>query len=321
MAKGNLFLGGARGSVGDVTFYTKNGEQISRVRRRSVKNPSTEPQLIQRAVVATIAKAYAAGSAIFDHSFEGVATGAASQARFMQRNIDLLRSQIRNEIEASQGEGQATAVVVERKGSYPVPNAYLISQGSLVQNYLTVGNDKASFDFPVISDDSISVSDYCRLNGLIDDDIFTLVIFGIVQETPAGVNAYKKNLACQFAFVRMRVKTSALTSQSPAPQAKIRDIFDIEATDAAAVSTIGGYDLDGASAPIVAILDSAEFGGAIGCIRSRENSGLRSTSFMSVTTASYGIIGKYIYETWDPLTIELGQSPLILEGGSINVGR
>ena len=319
MAKGNLFLGGARGSVGDVTFYTKNGEQVSRVRRRSVKNPSTEPQLIQRAVVATIAKAYAAGSAIFDHSFEGVSTGAASQNRFMQRNIDLLRQQVRDELDASQGEGQASAVVVERKGSYPVPNAYLISQGSLIQNYVTVR--ETGVGFPSVDDDSISVSDYCRLYGLVDDDIFTVVVFGIVKEAPAGVNVYKTVLPCQFAFARLRVKTAAISSQSPYSSAKVRDVFDIEATDATAVSRIGNLTLDGAALSIASVLDIAEFGGSIGVIRSRENSGLRSTSFMTVATAAYGIIGKYIAELWSPLTVGLGQSPLILEGGQINVGR
>ena len=51
MAKGNLFLGMGRGSVGDVTFYRADGQQLSRARNRKPRNPKTNAQLIQRASV------------------------------------------------------------------------------------------------------------------------------------------------------------------------------------------------------------------------------------------------------------------------------
>ena len=73
MAKGNLFQGMGRGKVGDVVFSRLNGEQISRVRNRHPKNPRSNSQLFQRAIMATVMQAYSAGKAIFDHSFEGYA--------------------------------------------------------------------------------------------------------------------------------------------------------------------------------------------------------------------------------------------------------
>ena len=75
MSKGNLFQGMARGSVGDVTFTRVNGQQVARVRNRKPKNPRTNKQLYQRAIMATVMRAYSAGRAIFDHSFEGVKFG------------------------------------------------------------------------------------------------------------------------------------------------------------------------------------------------------------------------------------------------------
>ena len=41
MAKGNMLLGFSRGSVGDLTFYRRNSQQVTRARARVVKNPKT----------------------------------------------------------------------------------------------------------------------------------------------------------------------------------------------------------------------------------------------------------------------------------------
>ena len=91
MAKGNLFQGMGRGKVGDVVFSRLNGQQIARVRNRNPKNPRTNAQLYQRAIMATVMQAYSAGIAIFDHSFQGKEVGAQNQRRFMALNAKLLR--------------------------------------------------------------------------------------------------------------------------------------------------------------------------------------------------------------------------------------
>ena len=48
MAKGNLILGTASRSIGDVTMYRRNGQQVSRARVRNIGNPRTEGQAKQR---------------------------------------------------------------------------------------------------------------------------------------------------------------------------------------------------------------------------------------------------------------------------------
>lgn len=92
MSKGNMLLGQARGSVGDLTFFRRNGEQITRAKVTQVANPRTAAQLIQRMIFATAATAYSRLKSICDHSFEGVQYGSRSQARFMSLNLDRLRA-------------------------------------------------------------------------------------------------------------------------------------------------------------------------------------------------------------------------------------
>ena len=87
-----MFLGQVRGSVGDVTFWVGNGQQISRVRRRQIGNPRSTGQQIQRMIFASVVAAYSRMKSITDHSFEGVKYGADSQARFMRENLKRLRA-------------------------------------------------------------------------------------------------------------------------------------------------------------------------------------------------------------------------------------
>lgn len=93
MAKGNLFLGMARKKIGDVVFYRANGEQISRARNRSPRNPRSAKQSIQRMVLATASKMAAAWRPIVDHSFEGYNVGQESVRHFQQLAMARLRGQ------------------------------------------------------------------------------------------------------------------------------------------------------------------------------------------------------------------------------------
>lgn len=91
MAKGNMLLGFSRGSVGDLTFYRRNSQQVTRARARVVKNPKTLAQQMQRAIMRTSVEAYKVIKEICDHSYEGVAYGANSYAEFQKLNMAMLR--------------------------------------------------------------------------------------------------------------------------------------------------------------------------------------------------------------------------------------
>ena len=127
MAKGNLFLGCARGSVGDVTFYRRNAQQISRVRVRKVKNPQSNAQMWQRAINHTAVQAYSVLKKICDHSYEGVSYGANSYSKFLSLNMDMLRREAGSTIQ--QQSGQRAYCPFDFKGISAMP--YIISQGTI----------------------------------------------------------------------------------------------------------------------------------------------------------------------------------------------
>ncbi len=101
MAKGNMFLGMSRGSVGDVTFYRNRGNQGARARNRAPMNPKTEAQTIQRMILATASKAYSRMKGIVDHSFQGVQYGGVSQSYFLKRAMDDIRTWVSQTIDIS----------------------------------------------------------------------------------------------------------------------------------------------------------------------------------------------------------------------------
>ena len=136
MSKGNMFLGFARGKVGDVVFTRVDGEQVTRVRNRSPKNPKTPRQGVQRSILKTISQAYSALNLICDHSFEGYATGTPNQSRFAKLNIDMLRSQVLANVNLSDDQDILDATITNYSPalvSNPVLNAYRVSEGSLPQ--------------------------------------------------------------------------------------------------------------------------------------------------------------------------------------------
>lgn len=123
MAKGNMFLGQAKGKVGSIVFSRALGKQVSRTKPSSVKNPKTRAQNAQRAILATVAKAASIMTPIVDHSFAGVAYGAESVRHFRKINLNQLR--------ALYIDGDWTGYNLTPKGGAVVPNSYIVSQGNL----------------------------------------------------------------------------------------------------------------------------------------------------------------------------------------------
>lgn len=124
MAKGNMLLGYSRGSVGDLTFYRRNAQQISRARARVVKNPKTLAQQMQRTIMRTSVEAYKVLKEICDHSWEGVAYGANSYAEFQKQNMSMLRR-----LASVDGENTRAFLPSSFKGLVAMP--FVVSNGSL----------------------------------------------------------------------------------------------------------------------------------------------------------------------------------------------
>lgn len=136
MAKDNLFLGFARGKIGDVVFSRVNGQQVSRARNRSPKNPQSLPQMLQRVIVSTVGKMYSFTQELSDHSFEGFDGASLNQQQFMKENIAAMRDALANiiayptwdEIETADGSHQCYSVA---DSYFPVLNTFIISEGTL----------------------------------------------------------------------------------------------------------------------------------------------------------------------------------------------
>ena len=136
MSKGNMLLGHARGKVGSLVFSRADGKQIVRSRAEVVKNPRTQPQMIQRIMLNTIAQAYSSMKDIVDHSFQGLSEGQQSMSYFMQRNLNNLRSKVAEEIAA----GKNLAEIFDfspLKSNRLAHNVYEIAKGTLPE--ITVG--------------------------------------------------------------------------------------------------------------------------------------------------------------------------------------
>lgn len=134
MAKDNLFLGMARGSVGDVVFSRLNGVQVARARNRSPRNPQSPAQMVQRIVLATVGKAFSFMSQICDHSFEGFEVGQESQRKFMEVNVGILRDRLAAVLAYPVEEvvKASEEFNFSFKNDYlPVLNRYMLSAGSL----------------------------------------------------------------------------------------------------------------------------------------------------------------------------------------------
>lgn len=320
MAKGNLFLGQARGSVGDVTFYRMDGQQVSRARNRKPSNPNSYGQLVQRAVSATVARAYTVGKAIFDHSFQGKRVPSGCANRFRKVNMDLLRSAIVADFADPNATGSACrGCVVARGSQYAVPWRYRISEGELIQNLFSfeVGTDGEPVAILAVSPGSSeTVMAYLQRLGITDDDIFTLVGFGINDSTwQSGDIDFTKNYQSAFGFIRLEVKTTALSLATLMASATWADIFTISASNS---RFVGSDDVSNGVLLGEVIGVNGAPNGAIGCIRSRENQGLRSTSDMYFGShPQWGITSDNLLDAWDVTAQSAVDSELILEGGRI----
>ena len=92
MAKGNLFLGTAARSVGDVVMYRREGAQVSRVRVRKIANPKTDAQCLQRAFMSACVKFYQPLANVLDRSWQGKSR-AKSYAAFLKANAPIVRAE------------------------------------------------------------------------------------------------------------------------------------------------------------------------------------------------------------------------------------
>lgn len=145
MAIGNLFLGTARKTIGDIVMYRRNGEQLSRVRVRKIANPRTEAQALQRNYMAPVTKFYAPLADVLERSWEGL-DRQKSLGAFLKTNAGLARS--------------SGWYVVKGAGFTPLP--YKVSNGTLAP--LSYSDSELSLGGQSIADIKVSTISEALVN-------------------------------------------------------------------------------------------------------------------------------------------------------------
>lgn len=337
MSKGNPFLSQMRGKLGDVVFYRQDGEQITRSRNRHPRNPKTEPQLYQRAVMATITAAYKAGKSLFDHSFEGFSVGAANQREFIKRNARLLRSTMAADIDGAAAPDAQLGRVVGPGTDTPVGfEGMIISNGTYPQSAFefspTPDQDARGYLFKMpAAETNETCAEYAERIGLIAGDFYTICgiaynvydsseVFIVTDADPDDGNTQYRGI---FFFIRLGVKSDFISSTDAVAAKTFGDIFyaDSYGPDVDVDTFLGrvfSRTLD-----IGDVLRENTWGpwdGYVGVIRSRKDVDLRSASVLhcSETQVVDGIISSLALQAWQQGTSALGNSRLILEGGGFS---
>lgn len=317
MAKGNLFLGFARGSVGDVTLYRSEGEQISRARNRHPSNPRSARQSIQRAVSSSVARIYAAGQVIFNHSFQGFRQGKECQRQFMKINNRILRqmyfSDVANNADQSRFGVPGVSVAVPCEG-------IMVSDGNYPVVFFTWDSTTHSWAIPSTVGERETIAEYAARVGLLPDDIFTFGALSL-DNTGDAVPAWQdaSGLADHsvwpslFQFQQLKVKSDIMTQESPVDQqGDLSQFFESYAQS-------GEINLIEHQMSMKIGLDSMTNNfsddGCIFLIRSKYGEDLRSTSYMmpAQVSATYGIKPNLVVPAWsNPAALQ--DPDLILDG-------
>lgn len=178
--KGNMFLGYARGSVGDVVFSRVNGQQTARARNRKPENPKTLSQMIQRSRFAYLSKFYArASQKFFKFAFENKKANESDYNAFMSANVAITPYSTKSMVASPNTPWFAPFVMTS--GSFPsVDEQLYVDDDSAIIN-LYVGSATATVG--QLSQQIIDRNPWVRMN-----DIVTLCIIESSADTKAIEN-------------------------------------------------------------------------------------------------------------------------------------
>lgn len=334
MAIGIAINGQLKGKLGGVVYYRSNGQQISRAKAQNVSNPNTQPQRIQRMIMATVMQAYSLMKEITDHSFEGIKYKQDSMAFFQRVNANKLRAMI----SAVNGTFQPTFTAPKLQAL--IPNGYTISRGSLAPvpySYVEIdgGLHVASFGVEtglatggVITD--LTNAQFVHALGANAGDMITLVWlegdstlyqYRDVDDDRAQVKYVTMR------YIRMKFKET-LTAEELAENLFTvtddvptvnTDIFDVElCSNLDRLSTFNVTEINGA----LVLSYTNDDAHACGAIRSRRSGGVwrRSMCEMAVNPDyHFGLSYEYGLLAWENKKEELGNGDWLLNDKKVGV--
>lgn len=316
-----------KGKVGGVVYYkltdsNNKATQGTRVYTSQVRNPNTTRQQYQRAILKTVSNMYAQGKVIFNHSFQGKSVGGQNAREFRRLNMRALRAQCVADYSAGLRPAGYRSFVSAKGSMYAAPNEYIISQGTYDQQFFTWKDESKSFAIPSKTENQ-TVAEYMAANGLIEGDIYTFVALIVNKNVVVGGDgqtAYETNYKSHFLYTRLLVKPAADTTVVMANMSQVFQQLPSSLPNVDLVNIVPGANVDIRN---IIATDVPNLG-AFGCIRSREDQDLRSNSTMHLITSTgldapgFGIISAFVYKYWADDAGNLGDSELLLEGGSGN---
>lgn len=211
MSKGNMFVGSAKGKVGNLVLYTRMGSQITRAYQSTVKNPKTSGQMLQRAKFSNAVKFYQkAVQHFFKFAFQDQKQTETAFNAFMRHNVDracLLRKDEVND------------------PYFPAFGRWMMSQGSLAAPMVPMfNNENALFANTGIKGTEKTVADLSSIligQGYHVGDIITFVcISSLVNSVDFDLSNYYDSgnlLQPQWDIRQLIVSTSDQTAISDIP--------------------------------------------------------------------------------------------------------
>lgn len=303
--------GMARGAVGDVVFTHTNGQQVSRVRARTVSQPDTPAQKVQKAIVATSAQAYKAMKRICNKSFEGFKSGSESQARFNSLNMTMIRA----------GLESGSTRVVQYKSTTPVANPYIIADGSLDPIF---ANNGRLLELPKAGE---TLAEWCTRIDLKRSDVFAICMLNAAPYyndealvASFGAVPEARQMQTRFGYFQFKISAAALKSDAVALSTNFASIWDVSSVHVRTLMEEGwlnNWDYTVIPQPFLA-QDSVLM---VGVVRMRSKGRLRSRCVMENYYANTlsGIGYEYLQAAWEKSTTAIeGTSSTILDGSGFD---
>lgn len=209
MAKGNLILGTASRSIGDVTMYRRNGQQVSRARVRKIGNPRTEGQAKQRMLQAALTRFYSPLASCLEKSFEGK-NKMDSYSKFLAVNNRIGR----NMFAVPKNAGWVPVPVKVSGGTMPSPtvtydavtDSGFLLDASVEGDIRTLGDLSSALKaaYGLEEGDQVTVI-FAKSNGNSDNEVFTPYYFRFFIKS-TSVDAMPDFFGVGFASVNGNIK-------------------------------------------------------------------------------------------------------------------
>ena len=206
-----MFVGSAKGRVGNLVLYTRKGSQITRAYQSTVKNPKTSGQMLQRAKFSNAVKFYQkAVQHFFKFAYQDEKQTETAFNAFMRHNVDracLLRKDEVND------------------PYFPAFGRWIMSQGSLAAPMVPIfSNENALFANTGFKGTEKTVADLSSIligQGYHVGDIITFVcISSLVNSVDFDLSNYYDSgnlLQPQWDIRQLIVSTSDQTAISDIP--------------------------------------------------------------------------------------------------------